>query len=57
MWIETNLPGLLEAIPQEVALRLRRAQDRQQLLDGLRKAGVPIPETEFEQARTDSSIH
>lgn len=56
-WIETNLPGLLEAIPQEVALRLRRPQDRQQLLDGLRKAGVPILEAEFEQARTDSSIH
>ncbi|KRD51177.1 hypothetical protein [Ensifer sp. Root278] len=56
-WIETNLPGLLEGIPQEVALRLRRPQDRQQLVDGLRKAGVPIPETEFEQARTDSSIH
>lgn len=56
-WIETNLPGLLEAVPQETALRLRRPQDRQQLLDGLRKAGVPIPESEFEQARSDSSIH
>ncbi|WDZ76188.1 hypothetical protein PWG15_16490 [Ensifer adhaerens] len=56
-WIETNLPGLLEGVPQEVTLRLRRPQDRQQLLDGLRKAGVPVLETEFEQARTDSSIH
>ncbi|MBP1888008.1 hypothetical protein [Sinorhizobium mexicanum] len=45
-WLETNLPDFFDNIRREVALRIRRPEDQRQLFEGLREAGVPIPEVE-----------
>ncbi|APG93992.1 hypothetical protein [Sinorhizobium americanum] len=42
-WLETNVPGFLENIRQEVALRIRRPEDQQHFIEGLREAGVSVP--------------
>ncbi|HEV7318620.1 MAG TPA: hypothetical protein VGO04_08425 [Ensifer sp.] len=55
-WLETNAPGFLDNIGKEAALRLRRPEDQHHLLDGLRAAGVPVPDAEYQQARTGSPI-
>lgn len=55
-WLETQAPRFLENIRQEIASRIRRPEDQRHFLDGLRKAGLAIPETAYEQARTNSSI-
>jgi tetratricopeptide (TPR) repeat protein len=39
-WLETNVPGFLENIQKEVALRIRRPEDQQHFIEGLREAGV-----------------
>ena len=41
-WLETNVPGFLGNIRKEVALRIRRPEDQQHFIDGLRDAGVSI---------------
>ncbi|MDW9476449.1 hypothetical protein [Sinorhizobium meliloti] len=43
-WLETNVPGFLENIRKEIALRIRRPEDQQHFIEGLREAGVTIPE-------------
>ncbi|MFC0808649.1 hypothetical protein ACFHWW_24925 [Ensifer sp. P24N7] len=43
-WLEVNVPGFLNNIRKEVALRIRRPEDQERFIDGLREAGVPIPE-------------
>ncbi|MDK1491425.1 hypothetical protein QN219_15380 [Sinorhizobium sp. 7-81] len=43
-WLETNVPGFLKNIRQEVALRIRRPEDQRHFIEGLREAGVTIPE-------------
>ncbi|RVL94185.1 hypothetical protein [Sinorhizobium meliloti] len=43
-WLETNVPGLLQNIRKEIALRIRRPEDQQHFIEGLREAGVTIPE-------------
>lgn len=43
-WLQTNAPGFLENVRNEVALRIHRPEDQQHFLDGLRAAGVSIPE-------------
>ncbi|OCP05512.1 MULTISPECIES: hypothetical protein [unclassified Ensifer] len=55
-WLETNAPRFLDNIGAEVALRLRRPEDQHRLLDGLRAAGVPVPDAEFQQARTGTPM-
>ncbi|MEI2301659.1 tetratricopeptide repeat protein [Ensifer sp. MJa1] len=54
-WLEANTPGLLDNIPRDALLQLRRPEDQKQWLDGLRKAGIPIAEAAYEQARSASS--
>ncbi|THK34261.1 hypothetical protein EHS39_31465 [Ensifer sp. MPMI2T] len=44
-WLEANVPGFLDNIRNEVALRIHRPEDRRQFIEGLREAGVPIPGT------------
>ncbi|MDR6755270.1 TolB-like protein [Mycoplana sp. BE70] len=41
-WLETHAPQFLNDLRKEVALRVHRPQDQQQLYDGLRKAGIAI---------------
>ncbi|MDK1386226.1 hypothetical protein QN224_12490 [Sinorhizobium sp. 8-89] len=43
-WLKTNAPGFLENIRKEVALRIRRPEDQQHFIEGLREAGVSVPE-------------
>lgn len=43
-WLEANVPGFLNNIRKEVALRIRRPEDQERFIEGLREAGVPIPE-------------
>ncbi|MFQ6161018.1 hypothetical protein [Sinorhizobium meliloti] len=43
-WLEVNAPSFLNNIRKEVALRIRRPEDQQRFIEGLREAGVPIPE-------------
>lgn len=42
-WLETYAPSFLTNIRHEVALRIRRQEDQNLILDGLRQAGVSIP--------------
>ncbi len=42
-WLETHAPSYLTNIRHEVALRIRRHEDQNHILDGLRQAGVSIP--------------
>lgn len=43
-WLEANVPGFLNNIRKEVALRIRRPEDQKRFIEGLREAGVSIPE-------------
>ncbi|WP_026619391.1 TolB-like protein [Ensifer sp. WSM1721] len=43
-WLETNVPGFLDNIRKEVALRIHRPEDQQHFIEGLREAGVSVPE-------------
>jgi tetratricopeptide (TPR) repeat protein len=43
-WLEVNVPGFLNNIRKEIALRIRRPEDQERFIEGLREAGVPIPE-------------
>ncbi|MCA1371468.1 hypothetical protein I6F15_29655, partial [Bradyrhizobium sp. BRP14] len=43
-WLEMNVPGFLDNIRKEVALRIRRPEDQQHFIDGLREAGVSVPD-------------
>ncbi|PDT51370.1 MULTISPECIES: hypothetical protein [Sinorhizobium] len=42
-WLEANVPGFLDNIRKEVALRIRRPEDQQHFIEGLREAGVSVP--------------
>lgn len=44
-WIETNAANLLRNIRREVAMRIPRPEDQEHFIDGLVKAGLPIPES------------
>jgi tetratricopeptide (TPR) repeat protein len=44
-WIEANAPELLQNIHREVAIRIIRPEDRTHFVQGLRLAGLAIPET------------
>ena len=43
-WIVTNAAGLLQNVHHEVAVRIFRPEDRAYFIEGLRLAGLPIPE-------------
>jgi len=43
-WIETNASDLLKNVHREVAMRIHRPEDQAHFIDGLVKAGLPIPE-------------
>jgi tetratricopeptide (TPR) repeat protein len=44
-WMEANAPEFLGNIRREVALRVLRPEDQASILDGLKKAGVVVPES------------
>ena len=44
-WMEANAPEFLGNIRREVALRVLRPEDQASILDGLKKAGVIVPES------------
>ncbi|ODR93326.1 hypothetical protein [Ensifer alkalisoli] len=43
-WLENNAPDFLSDVPREVGLRIQRSEDQQHFIEGLRQAGVSIPE-------------
>ena len=43
--MEANAPEFLGNIRREVALRVLRPEDQASILDGLKKAGVVVPES------------
>jgi TolB-like protein len=43
-WLQNNAPQLLKNIRREVATRIYRVEDQEHFLDGLRAAGVAVPE-------------
>ncbi|MBX3583084.1 MAG: hypothetical protein KF810_14430 [Rhizobiaceae bacterium] len=43
-WIEANAPGMLQDVRREVAMRIVRPEDQLLMLEGLRKAGLTVPE-------------
>ncbi|HEV7307722.1 hypothetical protein [Ensifer sp.] len=55
-WLEANAPGFLETVRRGTVPGLRRSEDQEQLFDGLRKAGLAIAETAYEQARGGGSV-
>ncbi len=55
-WLETNAPALLGDPGQALAFQFRRPEDQHRLFDGLRAAGVPVPEAEYQQAGTAGAI-
>ncbi|MBD9652372.1 hypothetical protein IB267_28825 [Ensifer sp. ENS09] len=55
-WFETHAPGFLGDLGQTIAAQLHRPEDQHRLFDGLRAAGVSVPEAEYQQAGTASAI-
>lgn len=55
-WFEANAPGFLSDLRQTIAAQLHRPEDQHRLFDGLRAAGVSVPEAEYQQAGTASAI-
>lgn len=55
-WFEAHAPGFLGDLGQTIAAQLHRPEDQHRLFDGLRAAGVSVPEAEYQQAGTASAI-
>ncbi|MBD9626779.1 MULTISPECIES: hypothetical protein [Ensifer] len=55
-WFEPNAPALFGNLGQAIALQFHRPEDQHRLFDGLRAAGVAVPEAEYQQAGTTSAI-
>ncbi|WP_077959599.1 hypothetical protein [Ensifer adhaerens] len=55
-WLEANAPAILGDLGQVIAFQFRRPEDQHRLLDGLRAAGVSVPEAEYQQAGAGSAI-
>lgn len=55
-WFEAHAPAFLGDLRQTIAAQLHRPEDQHRLFDGLRAAGVSVPEAEYQQAGTASAI-
>ncbi len=44
-WLQAHAPAFLDDLRTEVAMRINRPQDQERFYDGLRKAGMAIPQT------------
>lgn len=42
-WLEVHTPSFLDDIRKAVSVRIQRIQDQEHFIDGLRKAGLPVP--------------